>query len=98
MNPSQSKGTKLKPTTARYLKEKGRGQSSQDFPTKRLRIGSSSVPPPSKHPRSTSSSVPPQVSRFRDNLQKSRYDLLQGTKYSYGRRIIGCVCSCKFLY
>ena len=76
MNPSQSKGTKLKSTTAQSLKEKERGQSSQDSPAKRPRTGPSSVPPPSKHPRSASSSVPPQVSRFQDNLQKSRYDLL----------------------
>ena len=47
----------------------------------------SSVPPLFKHPRSDSSSVPPQVSRFRDILQKSRYDLFQGTKYSCGRQV-----------
>ena len=73
---------------ARSLKEKRRGQSSQDSPTKRLRTGSSSVPPPSKRPHSASSSVPPQVPRFRDNLKKSMYDLLQGTKYSCGRQIL----------
>ena len=76
MNPSQSKGTKLKSTTARSLKEKKRGQSSQDSLEKRPRMGSSSFPPPSKRPCSASSSVPLQVLRFRDNLQKSRYDLL----------------------
>ena len=48
----------------------------------------SSVPPLSKHPRSASSSVPSQAPRFRDNLQKSRYDLLQGTKYSCGKQIL----------
>ena len=51
-------------------------------------MGSSSVPPPSKRPRFASSSVPLQVPRFWDNIQKSRYDLLQGTKYSYGRQIL----------
>ena len=85
MNPSQSKGTKLKSITAKSLKEKGRGQSSQDSLAKIPRTGSSSVPPPSKRPCSASSSVPPQLLRFQDNLQKSRYDLLQGTKYSYGK-------------
>ena len=68
MNPSQSKGAKLKSTTTRFLKEKGWGQSTQDSLVKRPKTGSSSVPPLSKHPRFTSSSVSPQVPKFRDNL------------------------------
>ena len=87
MNPSQSKETKLKSTAELSLKEKGKGQPSQVFPSKRQRTISLSVPPPSKNPRIASSSVLPQVSRFRDNLQKSRYDLFQGTKYSCGRQV-----------
>ena len=66
----------------------GRGQSSQDSLAKKPRTGSSSVSPQSKHPHSTSFSVFPQVLRFRDNLQKSKYDLLERTKYSYGKQIL----------
>ena len=88
MNPSQSKRTKLKSTTTQSLKEKGRGQSSQDSLIKIPRTRSSSVPPSSKRPCSASSSVPPQVPRSWDNLQKSKYDLFQGTKYSSGRQIL----------
>ena len=74
MNPSQSKGTKLKSTAERFLKEKG--QPSQSSPSKRQRTTSLSVPPPSKRSRSTSSNVSHQAPKFQNSLQKSRYGLL----------------------
>ena len=51
-------------------------------------MASSSIPPFSRRSRSASPSVPIHIPRFRNALQKSRYELLQGSKYSCGRQIL----------
>ena len=48
---------------------------------------SSQPPQPLKKPRTTSSSIPSQAPRLRNDLQRFRYDLFQGAKYSYGRQV-----------
>ena len=55
---------------------------------RKKRTASSSVPLLSRCPRSASPSVPTHISPFRNAFQKSRYELLQGSKYSYGRQIM----------
>ena len=78
----------MKSTVVRSLKEMGKGQLSQESPSKRQKMTFSSIPPLSRHPRSASPSVPSHILRFQNVLQKSRYELLQGTRYSCGRQIL----------
>ena len=47
----------------------------------------SAVARPAKRPRTTSSIAPSQVPQFQNDLQKSRYDLFQGSKYVSGRQV-----------
>ena len=88
MKPSQPKETKMKSIVGKSLKEMGRGQSSQESPSKRKRTVSSSVPPLSRRPRSAFPSAPTHIPQFRNAFQKSRYELLQGSKYLCGRQIM----------
>ena len=74
MNPSQSKGTSLKHTASGTLKGQGRGQLSKASPSKR--------------PRFSLSNMATHVPQFQNSLQKKRYELLQGTRYSCGRQIL----------
>ena len=78
----------MKSIVVKSLKEMSKGQSSQESPSKRQITTSSSVPPLSRCPRSASPSVPTHIPRFRNVLKKSRYELLQGTRYSCGRQIL----------
>ena len=88
MNPPPPKGTNIKHTAIGTMKGQGKGQSSRSSPSKRFREGSSSVPPQPKRPRSAASTVASQNPLFRNSLQKKRYELIQGTKYSCGRQIL----------
>ena len=88
MNPSQPKGTSLKHTTNGTLKGQGRGQSFKALLSKRTRATFLSVLPQPKRPRSSLSNVATHVPLFRNSLQKKRYELLQGTRYSCGRQIL----------
>ena len=54
---------------------------------KRAMLSDTRPPPPPKRPQFVSSSVSQQASQFRNDLQRSRYDLLQGTKYSCGKQV-----------
>ena len=78
----------MKLIAIRSLKEMGTGQSSQESPSKRQKMASSSIPPLSRRSRSPSPSVPTHIPKFHNALQKSRYELFQGTKYSCGRQIL----------
>ena len=88
MNPPQSKGTSIKHIAIGTMKGQSKGQSSRSSPSKRQREASSSVPPQPKRPRSTTSNVATHTPLFRNFLQKKRYEMFQGTKYSCGRQIL----------
>ena len=88
MNPPHSKGTSIKHTVMGTMKGQSKGQSSRSSPSKRQREASPSVPPQPKRPRSTASNVATHTPLFRNSLQKKRYEMLQGTKYSCGRQIL----------
>ena len=76
MDPNPNRRVHVKTTTA--LTNKGKSN-----------MASGSCPP--KHPRSDSPSVPhqapPEAPQFWNDLQKSWFELLQGTKYSCGRQV-----------
>ena len=88
MNQSQPKSTSIKHSASGTLKWHTKGQSSRSSPSKRPREASLSVPPQPKRPRSTASNVATHTPLFRNSLQKKRYEMLQGTKYSCGRKIL----------
>ena len=88
MNLPQSKGTSIKHTAIGTMKGQSKGQSSRSSPSKRQREASSSVYPQPKRPQSTTSNVATHTPLFRNSLQKKRYEMLQGTKYSCGRQIL----------
>ena len=88
MNPPQSKGTSIKHTAIGIMKGQSKGQSSRSSPSKRQCEASSSVPPQPKRPQSTTPNVASHTPLFRNSLQKKRYEILQGTKYSCRRQIL----------
>ena len=71
MDPNEPKRIKVKSTAT--CTEKGKQTTSSSFqPPKRPRSVPSSAP-----------SVPQQAPQLRNDLQKFRYDLFQGSKYNY---------------
>ena len=88
MNPPHSKGTSIKHTAMGTMKGQSKGQSSRSSPSKRQHEASPSVPLQPKRPQSTASNVATHTPLFRNSLQKKRYEMLQGTKYSCGIQIL----------
>ena len=94
MDPNPPKKTKMKVTTGTSVKpnlptdlrtyDSGRKKSSR-----KILSSSGSFQPlqPLKRPRTTSSSIFSQASGLKNDLQKFRYDLFQGAKYSCGRQV-----------
>ena len=78
MDPNQPRRMKVKSTTARTKKGK------------RIAGSDSQPPQPPKQAWSTPSSapsVPQQAPQLRNDLQRFRYDLFQGSKYNSGRQV-----------